>query len=538
MNSPKEIFSEYKKAKSYKLGIGTRGLYEQNKINERFFVGDQWSGAKCGNERPLVRHNLIKRIGDYKMSVLLSSDAKVVFSADGVPNTIHSAKNIAHLKSELSKGNKVSIDNNDEQISLIISALNDYRNVTSERLKFPELCEKALRNAYISGTAIVYTYWDPDIMTGLYADANRTTAIKGDIVSEVLDIENVYFGDAKIEDIQKQPFIIIASEMSVSEVQRMALKYGISGAEYSKIEDDADSSNSKNVTVLTKLFKEWDENGDYRVLAKVVTENVVIREAFDIGLRMYPLAKFCWETRKNCVYGDSEITYLIPNQIAVNRMITSGVWSAMSTGMPTLVVNGDIVDGEITNDPGQIIKVYGTGEDTSKALHYVSPPDNSANFTGIIEPLIENTLSSCGATSAALGDVDPQNTSAIQALRTAAMLPLRMLRNRYFGFIEEISRIWAEFWISLYGERKLKIEDENGIWYMNFCGEDYKNIVLSCTVDVGEADTFDATLSIGVLDKLLEKGHITLRQYLSRLPKGLIPNTEELIRGEIKKDEG
>ena len=40
-------------------------------------------------------------------------------------------------------------------------------------------------------------------------------------------------------------------------------------------------------------------------------------------------------------------------------MITSGVWSAMSTGMPTLVVNGDIVDGEITNDPGQIIKVYG-----------------------------------------------------------------------------------------------------------------------------------------------------------------------------------
>ena len=79
------IYQEYSEGISYKSAIGNRGLFEQNRINERFFIGDQWYGAKCGNERPLVRHNVIKRIGDYKMSQVLSSPIAVKFSADGIP---------------------------------------------------------------------------------------------------------------------------------------------------------------------------------------------------------------------------------------------------------------------------------------------------------------------------------------------------------------------------------------------------------------------------------------------------------------------
>ena len=61
-NDPKRIMGEYQHAVNYKNQLGVRGLYEQNKINERFMVGDQWHGAKCGADRPLVRHNVIKRI--------------------------------------------------------------------------------------------------------------------------------------------------------------------------------------------------------------------------------------------------------------------------------------------------------------------------------------------------------------------------------------------------------------------------------------------------------------------------------------------
>ena len=52
---PNKIFEEYQQGINFKTSIGDKGLYEQSKINERFYLGDQWHGAKCGTDRPLVR---------------------------------------------------------------------------------------------------------------------------------------------------------------------------------------------------------------------------------------------------------------------------------------------------------------------------------------------------------------------------------------------------------------------------------------------------------------------------------------------------
>ncbi len=531
LNSPEQIFSEYNSQRQYKASIGSKGLYEQIKVNERFFAGDQWYGAKCGNERPLVRHNLIKRIGDYKMSVLLSNEANITYSAEGVPNTIKSAEKVSGIRRRIASGENVVPENAEEEIALVVSALNDYQRVTAERLRFSSISEQALKNAYVSGTGVIYTYWDPEISTGLYADANRGVAIKGDIKSEVIGIEDVYFGDPKNGDIQSQPYIIIASTWHIDEVRRYAMRFSDSREMYDNIKPDNAACDETRVTVLTKLFKEWNEDGsEYKIYAKMVTETATVRDKWDIGVRLYPLAVFRWERRTASAYGDSEITYLIPNQIAVNRMITSGVWSAMSTGMPTLVVNGDVVDGEITNDPGQIIKVFGTGEEVESAIRYVSPPDYSGNFVSVIEPLIENTLTQSGASSAALGDVDPNNTSAILTLRNAAIMPLKMLQNRYFEFLEEISRIWAEFWITQYGKRKIKISDENGVWYMPFDGDKYRDLIICSKAEVTSVESFDAEIKIKTLDNLLSRGAISVKQYLKRLPRGVVPEVEELIR--------
>ena len=51
---PEQIFEEYETGRTFKSGLGRKGLYEQGKINERFYIGDQWHGARCGNDRPLV----------------------------------------------------------------------------------------------------------------------------------------------------------------------------------------------------------------------------------------------------------------------------------------------------------------------------------------------------------------------------------------------------------------------------------------------------------------------------------------------------
>ena len=93
INSPQKIFSEYTAARRY----------EQNRINERFFIGDQWRGAACGNERPLVRHNVIKRIGDYKISQLSSGETAVSYTAEGISQSLGAKKEIEAERRALSR---------------------------------------------------------------------------------------------------------------------------------------------------------------------------------------------------------------------------------------------------------------------------------------------------------------------------------------------------------------------------------------------------------------------------------------------------
>lgn len=107
---------------------------------------------------------------------------------------------------------------------------------------------------------------------------------------------------------------------------------------------------------------------------------MVVREEWPLGIRLYPLTLFSWNERRGCAYGDSEIPQLIPNQIAINRTVSAGVWAVMMMGMPIMLVNGDVVSQPITNDPGQIISVYGGEEQLSNAVRYVG----SAGFFGAV----------------------------------------------------------------------------------------------------------------------------------------------------------
>ena len=63
-----EIFSQHEKSVDYKNSFGKKGLFEQTKLNRYFYSGDQWRGAKVGDNKPLVKYNIIKRIGEYKNS--------------------------------------------------------------------------------------------------------------------------------------------------------------------------------------------------------------------------------------------------------------------------------------------------------------------------------------------------------------------------------------------------------------------------------------------------------------------------------------
>lgn len=543
---PEQIFEEYETGRTFKSGLGRKGLYEQGKINERFYIGDQWHGARCGNDRPLVRHNVIKRIGDYKMAVVASNPVTVNYSVEGVPNTVGISDRARDERDAFAQG-QISPQETmglpaEEELAVTMTALSDYFKTTAERVKFDDLKEQALRNAYVSGTGVLYTYWDDKIRTGLYADESGTTPIQGDIACEVLDIENVYFGDPNLYDIQVQPYIIIAQRKSVADLQREARRNGRSEAEIDAIKPDRDTGymagdraedepeDSRKATVLTKFWKEWAKDGTCKIMASVAVRGATIRYRWDTKLRLYPLAAFRWERRRNCAYGESEITYLIPNQIAINRMLTANVWAVMMLGMPLTIVNQDIVHQPITNDPGQLIEVNGTSEDVANAIRYVNPPNFAPAFEQNITSLISNTLTQSGANDAALGDVRPDNTSAIVAVREAATMPMQTVQNRFYSFVEDVARVWAEMWVTMYGRRSLKIEDENGVWYMPFDGEKYRDLLISVKVDVGASTLWSEIQSVNTLDNLLASQIITPKQYLERLPKGSVPNLSGLIR--------
>lgn len=519
---PKEIFEEYQAGVQHKASMGKHGLFEQNKINERFFIGDQWHGAKCGNDRPLVRYNVIKRIGDYKMSQILNSPITVNFTVGGVPKYSDS-----EILENVPKGQVT-----DSEVNSVNLAFGKYFDTTSERLNFSFLQEKILRNAYITGSGVLYTYWNPDLKTGLFADDNKTSEIKGDICCEVLDIDDIYFGDEYIEDIQSQPYIIIATNVSLESALKEARIYGAGISALREIESKAEDG---KILVLTKFFKEYKKDGSYTIKGVKVCENAIIRKEFDTNLRLYPLSLFKWERKNNSPYGESEITYLIPNQIAINRMITANVWSAMTTGMPIMLINGDTVTQKITNEPGQIIKVYGSNEDVTGAVKYLSPPTFSMEYDASIKALIENTLTQSGANEVALGDHRADNNSALRTMREASLMPLIITKNRFYAFIEDTARIWADFWITKYGKRKLRVDNDDSSRYISFDAKRYANLIFNANVVVSAGVLYGDNERFETLIELYEKGVIDKKQLVSRLPDGIITDKKQLLNEIIAR---
>lgn len=527
--TPKAIFDQYLKGMEYKRSLGERGLMEQAKINERFFVGDQWYGAQAGNSRPLVRRNFIKRIGEYKISTVCAAPVSVQFFARGTASVTDDEKQNA-LNAE--NGTAVS----DAEANAVMDALSVFYDVTAERVGFADKCEQILHDAYITGTAFLHTYWDASVHTGQYADERRTVPVMGDIACEVLSVSDVTVGDPNQTDLQAQPYILVSARRRLEDVMREAKSFRQAAediradADQAQDSDRQEENDSKKVTVITKFWKETGKDGAVHVFAVRVTENEVIRPKWDLCIGCYPFSAFTWERRFRSAYGDSEVTYLIPNQIAVNRALTAEVWSVMNTGMPKLVVDKDSVQDAVNNDPGQIVEINAGGMGVSGCLSYLQPPAFTGQFEALIGNMVSNTMADAGANDVALGNIMPENATAIIQMREATLQPMQLYQNRYYAFIEATARIWADFWLRLYGNRNLKQTANGLVSYVPFRAQRYRDLVLDVRVDVGAASLWSESVVVSSLGNLLSAGVITPLQYLERLPKGMIPNTAGLIR--------
>ena len=451
------------------------------------------------------------------------------------------------MKNKMMDGEIPTGSTSDTEISVVMGALTDYFKVTAERLKYDDKKDQLLRNAYISGTGILYTYWDSGIRTGLYADEGRSVAITGDINCEVLDVENVVFGDPNNEEVESQPYIIIARRMDVDAVRREAERYGQAVDDivpdgqnryYRNAGDrgEDEPTDSRRVTVITKLYKKYDKQGNCTVWGKTVTENAVVRPEWDLLIHRYPIAKFIWERRRSCAYGDSEITFQIPNQIALNQAHSIAVWAMQNTGMPKTIINGDLIPDGISNDPAEVIKIYGNAEDMASAIRYIAPPNYGAAFINFTDAFAQNVLMDNGANDAALGNLRPDNATAIVQAREAAIAPMQTYQNRFYSANEDVARIWADFWITMYGRRSIEVNDGGVKRYMVFDADRYRDLVISAKVDVGASTLWSEAVSISNLGNLLSGQMISFIEYLERIPKGLIPDVTGLINARKQQE--
>jgi hypothetical protein len=241
------------------------------------------------------------------------------------------------------------------------------------------------------------------------------------------------------------------------------------------------------------------------------------------------------------------ITGLIPNQIFINKAWAMSMLSIMTTAYPKVIYDKTRV-AKWDNRIGAAIGV--NGGDVNNVAKIMDPAAISPQISQFIQLAVEQTEQSLGATSVALGDTRPDNTSAIIALQRAASTPSEITKQNLYQSIEDLYRIYIEFMGEYYGKRFVDISTPPEVREaVEFVGQqappevpiewdfgELKKIPMTMKLDVGASSYYSEIASIQTLDNLLQLNRISTKQYLERIPDGYIPMRRELIQ-DIEEQE-
>lgn len=234
------------------------------------------------------------------------------------------------------------------------------------------------------------------------------------------------------------------------------------------------------------------------------------------------------------------MTGLIPNQIFVNKMFAMTMISLMTTAYPKVVYDKTRI-AKWDSGVGRAIGV--NGGDMGSVARTIDPAAISPQVSQFIELAIGMTKEVMGATDAALGNVRPDNTSAIIALQKASQVPMELTRQDLYQCIEDLGLIWLDLMQVYYGERfvetPLSREEQEAMQALGapaqesavtlFDFDTLEGAVLSLKLDVGGSAYWSEIAQINTLDNLLSQGRISVVDYLERVPNGYISGQQELI---------
>ena len=483
-------------------------LYDTVRVNENFYIGKQWEGVKS-NGLPTPQFNFLKRVVGFIVATITTDAVKVT---------------AAPLAATPATGELL------EPARIV----NEEFEAITERNNIPALLREYARNAAVDGDGCLYTWWDPDMETGQEA--------KGGVRTEVIENTRVRFGNPNDRHVQSQPWIIITRQSIVREAKRRARENGM--ADWDAIrpdgEEQAMDAAKRTGDKVTELLLLWRDQDSGEIWAFETTRTCPLRDPYSTGIRLYPVCWLNWDYVPDCYHGQAMITGLIPNQIFVNKIWAAVMLSNQRGAFPKVIFDKTRIKNW-DNRVGAAIGI--NGGDVNTVARNMDGAVVSPQIPRILELAVEMTEKCLGATSVALGDTKPDNTSAIIALQRAAATPSEMTKQNLYQSVEELYRIYLEFMGSFYGRRPVDMETPEQLRpVFDFAGQEMPEEIcmdfdfsllrqhpMALKLDVGASSYYSEIAAMQTLDNLLKGGHITALQYLERIPDGYVPARRALI---------
>ena len=505
-----DVWQEYEKGRSY---MRMHNVFSDTDKNYRMYSGNQWEGAKIeGIEQ--AQYNFIETIVNYKVSTINQTLWQMNFSSENFETREFrkTAEKVCELLNK--KASKVwekdQMDNKIREIS-DDSAIND--------------------------EGIIYVDFDEE---------------EQNPVNEVINKNDIQYGNEQSSDIQSQPYIIISQRKPITEVQDMARAEGLEESKvkliigdtdtFEQTGDDSKIEKDNMCTIVTKMYK---EKGTVRY--SKATRFVDIIKDEDTGLNLYPVAHFVWKDKKGSARGEGEVRYLIPNQLELNKTLARMLLTVKQCAYTQKVANVDkIANPDAINRVGGVIKTKNgaTVDDVTKIFNYIQPASMSTDVSKLMSDLISITRELKNASEIATGGINPEDASgkAILAVQQASQQPMTKQLANLKRCIEDLARIWLDMW-TVYTPDGMRLEEEETD---SQTGEVYtqlvdipatvlENLKGTVKVDVTPKSPFDKYAQELSLENLLKGGYFTaqkepeLRYYAESLPDDATMPKQKLL---------
>lgn len=494
-------------------------IYEDTDKNYRMYNGNQWDGLIIKDVEP-VQLNFIKPIVNYKVGVVNNNLWGIVFSSEN-----YEENEFKPVADELCK-------------LLTLRAAKIW-----ERNKMDRKIRAISADACINDEGLLYSNFD-----------SKTELID----DEILDKNDVYYGNENSDDIQTQPYIIIRKRIPVAQARALAEKMGVSSEKIKMIHGDnidqhhsaGEQSKYELDDMCTLLTKMWKDNG--KVYYEKVTKEIVIQKKTNSGLSRYPLSHYTWDRKKGFSRGEGVVRSLIPNQIEVNKTLMRRAVVTKNTAFPKKVYSEDAITNPSAIDSvGGKIKVNGSIADVRNAFMMIDPAQMSPDVEALQKDLIETTRLLENAGDITTGSVNPEQASgkAILAVQNASQQSLNPQVQGLKDFIEDVALNWLDIIVTYMDEGIiLQAEvDENPetgekiYQSIKVPGSALKALKASVKIEITPMSVYDEYAQELAAENLLQKGWFApdkleqLEFYIDVLPAhSVMP--KQTIKKRIKRE--